>query len=49
VETQIKVLADSEKDIQEGNTIKQETLFKQIEDKLLEKTNRKISKIKINT
>jgi prevent-host-death family protein len=33
----MKVLAHSEKDIQEGNTIKQETLFKQIENNLLKK------------
>ena len=33
----MKILAHSEKDIREGNTIKQETLFKQIEDKLLKK------------
>ena len=37
----MKILAHSEKDIQEGNTIKQETLFKQIEDKLLKKKIRK--------
>ncbi len=33
----MKILSHSEKDIQEGNTIKQETLFKQIEDTLLKK------------
>jgi prevent-host-death family protein len=33
----MKILAHSEKDIQEGNTLKQETLFKQIEDTLLKK------------
>ncbi len=37
----MKILSHSEKDIQKGNTIKQETLFKQIEDKLLKKKNRK--------
>ena len=37
----MKILAHSEKDLQEGNTIKQETLFKQIEDKLLKKKTRK--------
>ena len=33
----MKILSHSEKDIQKGNTIKQETLFGQIEDKLLKK------------
>ncbi len=37
----MKILAHSEKDIKEGNTIKQETLFKQIEDKLSKKKIRK--------
>ena len=37
----MKILAHSEKDIQEGNTIKQETLFKQIEDALLKKKIKK--------
>ena len=37
----MKILAHSEKDIKEGNTIKQETLFKQVEDKLLKKKIRK--------
>ena len=36
----MKILAHSEKDIQEVKTIKQETLFKQIEDKLLKKTRK---------
>ncbi|MCD6219706.1 type II toxin-antitoxin system Phd/YefM family antitoxin [Candidatus Calescamantes bacterium] len=31
----MKILAHSEKDMQGGNTIKQETLFKQIEETLL--------------
>ncbi|HDL02052.1 MAG TPA: type II toxin-antitoxin system Phd/YefM family antitoxin [candidate division Zixibacteria bacterium] len=33
----MKILAHSEKDIQAANTVKQETLFKQIEDNLLKK------------
>jgi len=33
----MKILAHSEKDIKEGGNVKQETLFKQIEDKLLKK------------
>jgi prevent-host-death family protein len=33
----MKILAHSEKDIQEGNTINQETLFKRIADKLQKK------------
>jgi prevent-host-death family protein len=33
----MKILAHSEKDIQAGNTVQQETLFKQIEDNLLKK------------
>jgi prevent-host-death family protein len=33
----MKILAHSERDIREGNTVKQETLFKQIEEKLLKK------------
>ena len=33
----MKILAHSEKDIQEGSTIKQETLFMEIENKLLKK------------
>ena len=33
----MKILAHSEKDIQRGNIIRQETLFKQIEDKLLKR------------
>jgi hypothetical protein len=37
----MKILAHSEKDIQEGNTVKQEALFKQIEDTLLEKKTKK--------
>ena len=37
----MKILAHSEKDIPAGNTIKQETLFKQLEDKLLKKAIRK--------
>ena len=37
----MKILANSEKDIQNGNTVKQDTLFKQIEDKLLKKKTRK--------
>ncbi len=37
----MKILAHSEKDIKEGSTIKQEALFKQIEDKLLKKKIRK--------
>jgi len=37
----MKILAHSEKDIQKGSTIKQEALFKQIEDKLLKKKIRK--------
>ena len=37
----MKILAHSEKDIREGNTIKQETLFKQIEDRLLKKKIKK--------
>jgi prevent-host-death family protein len=36
----MKILAHSEKDIQEGKTIKQETLFKQIKDELLKKTRK---------
>jgi len=36
----MKILAHSEKDIQEGKTIKQEILFKQIEDNLLKKTRK---------
>ena len=35
----MKILAHSEKDIKEGNTIKHETLFKQIEDILSKKKN----------
>lgn len=34
----MKILAHSEKDIRKGNTIKQETLFKQLEDKLVKKS-----------
>ena len=37
----MKILAHSEKDIREGKTIKQETLFKQLEDKLLKKATEK--------
>lgn len=37
----MKILAHAEKVIQEGNTVKQETLFKQIEDKLLKKKTMK--------
>ncbi len=37
----MKILANSEKDIQNGNTVKQDTLFKQIEDKLLKNKTRK--------
>lgn len=37
----MKILAHSEIDIQKGNTFRQETLFKQIEDKLLENTTEK--------
>ncbi len=37
----MKILAHSEKDIQEGNTVKQETLFKQIEDNLLKNKTKK--------
>ena len=33
----MKILSHSEKNIREGNTIKQETLFRKIEDKLLKK------------
>ncbi len=36
----MKILAHSEKDIKEGNTIRQEILFKQIEKKLLKKKTR---------
>ncbi|GBD95271.1 MAG TPA: type II toxin-antitoxin system Phd/YefM family antitoxin [Nitrospirae bacterium] len=37
----MKILAHSEKDIQEGNTVKQATLFTQIEDNLLKKKTKK--------
>ncbi|HDH04630.1 MAG TPA: type II toxin-antitoxin system Phd/YefM family antitoxin [Nitrospirae bacterium] len=37
----MKILSHSEKDIQKGRTIKQETFFKQIEDKLLKTKKRK--------
>ena len=37
----MKILAHSERDIQEGNTVKQEILFKQIEDNLLKKKTKK--------
>ncbi len=37
----MKILANSEKDIQNRNTVKQDTLFKQIEDKLLKNKTRK--------
>lgn len=37
----MKILAHSEKDLQEGKTVKQEALFKQIEDKLLKNKARK--------
>ncbi len=37
----MKILAHAEKDIQNENTIKQETLFKQIEENLMRKKTRK--------
>ena len=37
----MKILSHSEKDIQEGKTVKQEALFRQIEDNLLKKKTRK--------
>lgn len=37
----MKILSHSEKDILEGSTIKQETLFRQIEEELMEKKRNK--------